>query len=168
MTIGLAAACAGQTGPEPWASEVGLKLGPNDRPSWCGFFVRTIWRREGREVPDWTIGSANVDYLIKTSAPLDGDLVCFRGLLGHQALFDRFDGDYVWTWDGNTVDPVTGVSGTIARRRRPISEVAAYYEAPPLIADTVPPTSDPEPAVIDEPEDPPQDDWATQTDAVRR
>jgi hypothetical protein len=136
MTIlDLAREAAGATGPEPWASEAGVRLGPNDRPSWCGLFVRAIWRRSGRDCPDWQIGSSNLGYLRETYDPQPGDLVMFRGSTGHQALLERLEGEYVLTWDGNTL------GGIVAQRKRPRSEVLGYYEAPAAERDTEPPPS---------------------------
>lgn len=127
----LAALEDGSDDPRPYIQEAAPAYGPEDTPSWCGIFVRCMWQRAELEVLPWAIGSANLGYLTRTSFPEPGDLVAFKGRLGHQALFDRFDEDgrSLWTWDGNTTD-AAGNPGRVAHRKRPKSEVLTYYRAP--------------------------------------
>lgn len=146
--IDLARSCIGMGGPEPWAAEMGLTLGPNDEPEHCGIWARAIWRRDGRDVPDWRIGSANTWYLARTTTPQPGDLVEWR-FHGHQSLFVGFAEDgRVISIDANTVDD-DGNVGVVAPRRRPPSEVLGYRTAPPAPLETAdtepaPPPSEPD------------------------
>jgi len=130
--LAAARATIGATGPEPWAREAGVK-GASPSVSWCGLWVRAIWRRAGLVVPDWVTSEGNVHYLTRTTDPLPGDLVCWRGGKGHQSLFDRREGGRVWSVDANTEirdADGTPVYGVVAERERPESEVYAYYSAP--------------------------------------
>lgn len=120
-------ACLNQRGPEPWAKEAGVTLGPNDHPEWCGLFVRTIWRRCGVLVPDWQIGSANTTYLrrrLPTEEGQPGDLVCFQGKLGHQALLVEHTSDYAFlrVVNGN------GMGGVVTYTTPAIDKVLAIYD----------------------------------------
>ena len=131
--LDLAYASVGLGGPEPWATEAGI-VGASKSVSWCGLFVRAIWRRAGLDVPDWRIGQGNVHYLRKTVNPEPGDVVCWRGANGHQSIFARMDGEsMVVSIDGNTSGKdITGrdVYATVAQKRRPIADVLAFYGAP--------------------------------------
>jgi hypothetical protein len=124
-----ALATARQTGPEPWATEAGLKLAPTDRPSWCGIWARAIWKRAGLSVPPWKIGSGNVSYLRKL-APGErakpGDLATFVQF-GHQCIVIEDRGETLRTIDGNSVG---GVVAEVVRQR---SKVAAFYSIEPLL-----------------------------------
>jgi len=127
-----ARACLGMGGPEPWATEMGIK---SARPStsYCGLGVRAVWRRAGLEVAGWKIGSANLKGLVKTTNPEPGDLIQWRGALGHQSLFVRRDGSIVESIDWNTTGKnIEGklVASTVAEKRRASADVLAYYSAP--------------------------------------
>lgn len=122
--IAEAEACLGQSDPVPFLREAAPVFRVHDRPSWCGIFVRAIWRRAGLSVPDWKMGTPNLWYLLPTRTPGRGDLVFFRGRLGHQAIFEATDGVNVTTLDGNTN------GGKVARRTRPIANVLRYYGVP--------------------------------------
>jgi GH25 family lysozyme M1 (1,4-beta-N-acetylmuramidase) len=127
-----ARACLGMGGPEPWATEMGIK-GALPSTSYCGLGVRAVWRRAGLVVPDWKIGSANLKGLVKTTSPEPGDLIQWRGDLGHQSLFVRRDGSIVEGIDWNTTGKnLEGklVASTVAEKRRASADVLAYYAAP--------------------------------------
>jgi hypothetical protein len=124
------------SGPEPWAAEAGLKLGPNDKPSWCGLWARSMWRRAGLTVPDWKRSQGNVSYLTMVALPRaqHGDLVCWKGKEGHQSLFVRTEGPWVITLDANTIQYGDGgkilKTHTICQRKRPHHQVLAVFRAP--------------------------------------
>ncbi len=127
-----ARACLGMGGPEPWATEMGIK-GAMPSTSYCGLGVRAVWRRSGLVVPDWIIGSANLKGLTKTTKPQPADLIQWRGDLGHQSLFVRSEGSIIVSIDWNT----TGKdregkhsASTVAEKRRASADVLAYYSAP--------------------------------------
>lgn len=130
-----ATATLDQGGPEPWATEMGLKLGPNDEPEWCGIWARAIWRRQGLVVQDWQIGKGNGAGLVQVASHLaePGDLIFWKGKKGHQSLFLKREGLFVYSIDGNTTKydgPKAVAFETIAFRKRPASEVLAVYMAP--------------------------------------
>jgi len=127
-----ARACLGMGGPEPWAREAGI-VGASKSVSWCGLFVRAVWRRAGLTVRDWKIGEGNVATLRKTTTPEPGDLICWRGQTGHQSIFVREENGMVTSLDGNTTGRApdgTPVYSTIAEKRRPVADVLAFYSAP--------------------------------------
>jgi hypothetical protein len=127
-----ARACLGMGGPEPWATEMGIK-GALPSTSYCGLGVRAVWRRAGLVVPDWVIGSANLKGLTKTTNPEPGDLIQWRGDLGHQSLFVRRDGSIIegidWNTTGKNLEGEQSFS-TVAKKRRAAADVLAYYSAP--------------------------------------
>lgn len=127
--INEAVACLGQTDSVPFIREAAPAYAPGDRPSWCGIFVRAMWLRAGLIVPPWVIGSSNIGYLRETRNPQPGDLIQWRGKAGHQSIFERFDGEYsiLCSIDGNVA---VDCNYRVARKRRPRSEVLAYYTAP--------------------------------------
>lgn len=130
--LAAARATLGASGPEPWATEAGVK-GASPSVSWCGLWVRAIWRRAGLVVPDWKIGDGNVRYLRKTTTPLPGDLTCWRGQNGHQSIFVRDEDGMVVSLDGNTTGRAadgTPVYSTVAEKLRASADVLAYYSAP--------------------------------------
>ena len=143
--VELARACDGQRGPEPWAREAGFRLGPNDRPSWCGLFARAIWRRAGVALPDWRMGEANLGYLRQLTAgeraqPGDLGYVLAKG---HQAIVVRDDGENVISIDGNAAD-----GRVVVDRARPRTDYAAFYSIddllePPTQPAALPPTEGP-------------------------
>lgn len=118
----------GSTDARRYIAEAAPVYAPTDRPSWCGIFVRWVWRRAGLDVPDWRMGSSNLSSLRKTADPKPADLVMWRGDLGHQSLFVREENGIVVSIDGNTT--ANGVSGVVAEKRRPRAEVLAFYESP--------------------------------------
>jgi len=127
-----ARACLGLGGPEPWAREAGI-VGASKSVSWCGLWVRAIWRRAGLTVRDWRIGEGNVSTLRKTTTPEPGDLICWRGQTGHQSIFVEDDAGMVVSLDGNTTGRAldgTPVYSTVAEKRRASADVLAYYAAP--------------------------------------
>lgn len=127
-----ARACLGMGGPEPWATEAGIR-GASKGVSWCGLFVRAVWRRAGLIVRDWKIGDGNVAGLKRTTTPEPGDLVCWRGATGHQSIFVGLDGSIVQSIDGNTTGrgpDGTPVYSTIAEKRRPLADVLFFCSAP--------------------------------------
>jgi hypothetical protein len=127
-----ARACLGMGGPEPWAREAGI-VGASKSVSWCGLFVRAVWRRAGLTVRDWKVGQGNVSYLRKATTPEPGDLVCWRGKNGHQSLFVREDEGMIVSLDGNTTGRApdgTPVYATVAEKRRASADVLAFYSAP--------------------------------------
>mgnify|MGYP000867566276 FL=1 len=130
--LAAARATLGASGPEPWATEAGVN-GASPSVSWCGLWVRSIWRRAGLVVPDWKIGDGNVRYLRKTTTPLPGDLTCWRGATGHQSIFVRDEDGVIVTLDANTTgrsSDGTPVYATVAEKRRASADVLAYYSAP--------------------------------------
>lgn len=132
--IELARACLGQGGPEPWASEAGFKIGPSDKPSWCGLFVRAIWRRAGLTLPDWRMGEGNVHYLRKLGPgerAKMGDLGYIE-LHGHQCIVVEDDGRVVRSIDGNSM------GARVVERLRPRSDYAAFYSIGGLLTDDTP------------------------------
>jgi hypothetical protein len=131
--LAAARATLGASGPEPWATEAGVRGGVKPDVEWCGLWVRAIWRRAGLVVPDWITGSANLKPLTKITTPQPGDLIQWRGKAGHQSIFVGFDGPIVRSVDGNSTGrgpdgkPVYEV---VAEKRRASADVLAYYSAP--------------------------------------
>jgi hypothetical protein len=131
--IELASNCVGQGGPEPWAKEAGMLLGPADKPAWCALFARTIWRRAGLSVPTWRVGEGNVSYLRKHGPGAlvqPGDLG-YVEKFGHNAIVVHDDGQTIRSIDGN-------VNGRVVNRLRPRSDYAAFYSIDPLLGDDAP------------------------------
>jgi hypothetical protein len=132
--VDLARATLGSTGPEPWAREAGMKLGPNDKPSWCGLWSRAMLRRAGLTLPDWRMGFANLEYLRKLpdgARAQPGD-IGFVTEQGHQAIIVEDDGTSVRSVDGN------GKGAQVVERIRPRRDYAAFYSIDPLLKSNQP------------------------------
>jgi hypothetical protein len=135
----------GSTDARRYVSEAAPVYAPTDHPSWCGIFVRWVWRRSGLVVPAWKMSDANRWYLTRTTEPEPGDLVYWRGSLGHQSLFVARAGSEVISIDGNTTGRDKDgrlVFSVVAMKRRPASQVLAYYRAPVETARPLVPRSD--------------------------
>lgn len=147
--VELARATLGQGGPEPWAREAGVRLGPNDDPEWCGLWVRAIWRRSGLRVPDWVIGAGNVAYLRQRprhELAKPGDMSLLKGRTGHQAIVIEDDGEMVRTIDGNS----TG-GKVVEKPPTPREQFAAFYAIDGIVPEPPPPAPEPREHDDDEP-----------------
>jgi hypothetical protein len=125
----------GESDSRPFIALAAPVYAPHDRPSWCGIFVRYVWRILGLEIPDWEMGSSNTEYLVKLhfDEVEQGDLVQLKGNLGHQCLFEKWANEErteFYSIDGNTYCHRTKRSGVVARRKRRTAEVLAFYRAP--------------------------------------
>lgn len=131
--VAVAYAELGATDPVPYLRKAAPAYAPNDRPSWCGIWVRWVWLSSGLVVPEWEIGESNLDNLERTDDPEPGDLTQWRGPKGHQSLFRyRRDGK-IFSLDANTIG--TDREGKwsaacVAECERSEREVLAFYRAP--------------------------------------
>ena len=104
---------------------------------WCMAFVQWCYERSGASLPLLT---ASCGALLRwyrehqpdciTEDPQPGDVVIFDlpggSATDHTGLFERYDGQYIISVDGNTGTTNDANGGAVMRRRRPRSYVAAY------------------------------------------
>ena len=111
---------------------------------WCASFCLSAWEHGGGKPLPYKTASAygmlnwarGAGWARSSTQLTPGDLVVFNVGSGHIAIFERWEGSYIHTVDGNHGDRV-------ARAARPHSQVAGGIHVPELLHKPVPPPPEP-------------------------